>query len=223
MIPQKSEAVSIETATFVADAFNRIKKPDKTSTDFQHWTYNIAGYTVLHCWHEASLQEAKTKHSNKPTSKDIAKISERIKFKGPTRTGTFTLPESNTVEQLCSTIATEGFNPTCTLAFAEGKEVVKDTSLPHDYVQLGNKWQKPVLNGGLYCNFVRGVSSTRQFFAANLTATWLEYPKRKKFMTASGEKTLTAGTIMIKAADAIGINGLPYEELKTAVITEQWM
>jgi hypothetical protein len=134
--PEVSLALGPEEAVNKAVAqFAKLKVPGKGAHEFEKWTYDISGFTVLHCWHFVKKKGP------------FPKLLEDFKV---TAAGTWTSPVKQKSLKLCQSIAEKGIDPICTHSTLWVKNVKRQRDFPLDYLQVYKN--KPIeIEGNLGC------------------------------------------------------------------------
>ena len=119
----------------------------------------------------------------------------------------------------CSTLATSGPAADCfTMSATQPPFTMPTAGLPSNYLFLSNiasAKEGSMHTVGGYCNLVKHAPHTRQFFAGRGALKWLAAPRVQSFQTASGERTLNAGTVSFSVA------GMPgYVAPQTVVVAQ---
>ena len=124
------------------------------------------------------------------------------------------------VPAYCATLATSGPAAECfEMSTAQPPFTMPTAGLPSNYLFLRStadaKEGSQHMVGG-YCNLVKNTSNTRQFFAGYGTLKWLSAPRPQSFQTASGQRTLNAGTVSLSVD---GMRGLAMP--RTVIVQDQ--
>lgn len=133
-----AQAVDPQTAEAVLAILKQVPEPTRGSTDFEKWSYDTMGFTAIACWRSAH-----------PTGPAPA-----IFNRGMSRSGTFSGPDDDKLERLCTSLATNGYEPWCVSASVQGDRKSPDPALPRDYLQFERYTEQPAVSGGLYLSLI---------------------------------------------------------------------
>lgn len=197
-------AVTPETADAVAQLVAKTPRPSASATDFQKWAHDTLEITASSCWLSA--------HPRGTTPGLITG--------GLSRAGTFRVPDDLALEAICTSLATQGFQPWCVASAVKGDKKRKDPSVPSDYLQMEGFDSSPSVTGALYCYLNKDQKGQQFFTPDKVLAKWASPLKRQSFMLSAGARIFNSGTILIEVPTAPGMDGRPYVEPLTAVVPD---
>lgn len=204
LVTTYAQAVTPATADAVAQLVATTPVPPAGATDFQKWSLDTLKITASSCWLSA--------HPRGTTPGLITG--------GLSRSGTFQAPDDNALEAICTSLATQGFQPWCAASAVKGDKKQPDATISSNYLQLERFDSNPSVTGALYCYLNKGQKGQQFFTPTKVSARWVSALKRQSFMSARGERIFNAGTILIEVPTAPGIDGRPYVEPVTAVVPD---
>lgn len=198
-----AQAVSFETADRVVAAFKKLPRPEKDISPFEEWTYNTALYTAADCWMEA---------------RPGAKLHPALQAE-PISSGVYTAPEASSIEPLCESLATRGFQPVCTHATLWVKGGKPSPDWPLDYLQTTKDFAHMEVEGNIYC-YLDAKKLQKQPYMARLTVEWTQKPQATTLQTANGPKQAVVGNVVLQDRFAKGGDGKPYREPRMVIIRD---
>lgn len=168
------------------------------TTVFDKWQADQWTFAAAHCGNAAGFK------------KELSAIEKLPLYLN----GSWALPDDSA--QFCATLAASGPAAECfNMDTRQPPFTMPTAGLPSNYFFLSNsaaaKDGSMHVVGG-YCNLVKNAPYTKQFFAGNATMTWLAQPRTQTFQTASGPRTINAGTISFAVA------GMPGQTMPRTVI-----
>lgn len=194
-----------QTADKVLAQFLKIPKPDNKSSEFQHWTYNMAGMDAIYCW--------SILNKNTPFPEALKKFRSTKALTHASASESQTLP-------FCQSIAEKGFQPVCTHSVPLSKDLKnRRTDLPLDYLQVPKN--KPLSIEGTIGCYANDTQLQKQTYVGPLTAVWAVKPTMQSIMTPSGAKMLEVGTVIVTAPGTKGLDGKEYSEPKLTVVISE--
>lgn len=199
-----ASAVTPETIFSIVGKIAMTAPPEEDSTDFEKWAYATTAMSAAQCWLAS--------YPGVPAPEALQSY--------PLRAGTYTAVYGENLEQLCTALATLPLKPWCSNAVVQGDSPSPDSSLMRDYLQMRRYSSAPQVSGGLYCHLTE-YQGARQFFSPDkLVVTWAVAPTERTFTTASGERVLKAGTIVVSSSTSPGLSGQPFQQPFTAVVPQ---
>lgn len=179
---------------------HRLSMPTPT-TVFARWQADQWSFAAVQCGQAAGLKNELVA---------VAKLP--LYFSGSNRS-------PSNITEYCSTLAAAGPDAECfNLAATQPPFTMPTAGLPSNYLYLRNlahaKEGSQHMVGG-YCNLVKNMYETRQFFAGNGTLKWLSQPRSQTFQTAKGPQTLNTGTV------SFTVDGMPGAVMPKTVVLAQ--
>ena len=193
--------VPLDIAKQVVDKFTGLRRPTRSSSAFDHWTYNVALFTASSCWEAAS--------SGRKRALEVT----------PTTQGGFLAPTEAQLPDLCGSIAKFGIRPLCTHSSVwSTTEEFRDPSLPADFLYFKDD-EKPAVKGVLGC-FLNNERVQLQMFPVDFVAEWEHQPSRQRYFDrrVTNPTIMISGVVAYRPSSGVDERQHPYRELRTGVL-----
>lgn len=214
VIPNLATAITPDEVLMMTKLTERVEsipRPSKTANDFTKWAYDTSVATLLTC-------TSRIYHPDVPAQLR-ARINS-VSSGSPLRVGVYSLPTNSERQELCASLAQDGFQPWCTDATIFGDKSQETSGIPRDYIQLSSYGATPKLRATLNCYVGAKRLNKQRFVPDTVNATWVMPPRPTSFtLSIQGPASvLNAGSIRVDIPYVPSWENRGFTQTYTAVI-----